>query len=101
MELTMNSYQKAVEALKQCVKDAVDNDVTPNLQSEIWRHYQGMKAIAEQLPEETGYSFSINGDSITIGSGVYDPDYNVQAAQPVNSFEFSSHPGGYDIITFS
>ena len=92
----MNSYQNAVQALKQCVKDAIDNDVNPNLQSEIWRHYQGMKAIAEQLPEETGYSFSINGDSITITSGFYDPDYNIQAAQPVDLDTY-----GNDVITFS
>ena len=79
----------------------MENDIDAALQMEIWRHYQGMKAIAKQLPESTEYTFSVNGDNITIGSGVYDPDYNVQAAQPVNSFEFSSHPGGYDIITFS
>ena len=96
----MNSYQNAVQALKQCVKDAIDNDVTPNLQSEIWRHYQGMKAIAEQLPEEQiEYKFSINDEgsiSITTGSGFYDPDYNIQAAQPVDLNTY-----GVDTITFS
>ena len=97
----MTSYQKAIKALEECVKDAMENDIDAALQMEIWRHYQGMKAIAKQLPESTEYTFSVNGDNITIGSGVYDPDYNVQAAQPVNSFEFSSHAGGYDIITFS
>ena len=97
----MTSYQKAIKALEECVKDAMENDIDATLQMEIWRHYQGMKAIARQLPESTEYTFSVNGDNITIGSGVYDPDYNVQAAQPTNSFEFSSHPGGYDIITFS
>jgi len=96
MELTMNSYQNAVQALKQCVKDSLDNDVNPNIQSEIWRHYQGMKAIAEQLPESTEYTFSINGDNITISSGFYDPDYNVQAAQPVDLGTY-----GRDVITFS
>jgi len=97
----MNSYQNAVQALKQCVKDAVDNDVNPNLQSEIWRHYQGMKSIAEQIPEEQiEYKFSITDEgsiSITTGSGFYDPDYNIQAAQPVDF----GNTYGVDTITFS
>ena len=42
-------YQKAVKALEDCVKDAMENNVDPGLQSEIWRHYQGMKAIQRQL----------------------------------------------------
>ena len=41
----MTSYQKAIKALEECVKDAMENNVDPGLQSEIWRHYQGMKAI--------------------------------------------------------
>ena len=36
----MTSYQKAIKALEECVKDAMENDVDPGLQSEIWRHYQ-------------------------------------------------------------
>ena len=45
----MNSYQKAADALKEAVKASLDQDVEPNLQSEIWRHYQGMQNIANQL----------------------------------------------------
>ena len=39
----MTSYQKAIKALEECVKDAMENDIDPGLQMEIWRHYQGMK----------------------------------------------------------
>ena len=96
----MNSYQNAVQALKQCVKDAIDNDVNPNLQSEIWRHYQGMKAIAEKLPEETEYTFSINGDNITISSGYYAPDSNINFAADTVPIDFGDSYGR-DVITFS
>ncbi len=92
----MTSYQKAIKALEECVKDAMENDIDAALQMEIWRHYQGMKAIAKQLPESTEYTFSVNGDSITITSGFYNPDYNIQAAQPV---DLDTH--GNDVITFS
>ena len=93
----MTSYQKAIKALEECVKDAMENDVDPGLQSEIWRHYQGMKAIERQLPKQKEYKFSIADDQISISSSYYDPDYNVQAAQPVD-LDFG---GGTDVITFS
>ena len=53
----MTSYQKAIKALEECVKDAMENNVDAALQCEIWRHYQGMKAIDRQLPEETKFLF--------------------------------------------
>ena len=98
----MNSYQNAVQALKQCVKDSIDNDVNPNLQSEIWRHYQGMKAIAEQIPErQTEYTFSINDEgSISISSGYYDPDSNINFAADTVPLDFGDSYGR-DVITFS
>jgi hypothetical protein len=98
----MTSYQNAVQALKQCVKDAIDNDVNPSLQSEIWRHYQGMKAIAEQIPErKTEYTFSINDEgSISISSGYYDPDSNINFAADTVPLDFGDSYGR-DVITFS
>ena len=89
----MTSYQKAIKALEECVKDAMENDVDPGLQSEIWRHYQGMKAIDRQLPDEPKFSFNL--DSVDRVMDMYDPDYNVQAAQPVDLSI------GNDVITFS
>ena len=61
----MNSYQQAVKALENCVKDAMENDVDNSLQMEIWRHYQGMKAIAMQLKEpsvNSEFQFNLNTD---------------------------------------
>ena len=96
----MNIYQKAANALKEAVKASLDQDVDPNIQSEIWRHYQGMKSIAEKIPEEQiEYKFSINDEgsiSITTGLEFHNPDYNIQAAQPV---DFNAY--GLDTITFS
>ena len=54
----------------------MENNVDPGLQSEIWRHYQGMKAIQRQLPKKE-YKFSIADDTISISSSYYDPDANV------------------------
>jgi hypothetical protein len=91
----MTSYQKAIKALEECVKDAMENDVDPGLQSEIWRHYQGMKAIDRQLPDAPKLSFNL--DSVDRVMDMYDPDYNVQAAQPVDlDNQFYK-----DVITFS
>ena len=98
----MNPYQKAIKALEDCVKDAMENNVDPGLQSEIWRHYQGMKAIQRQLPKQKEYKFSIADDTISISSSYYDPDHNVTfpagvvAADSVNLDSI-----GNDVITFS
>ena len=91
----MNSYKKAIKALEECVKDAMENDIDPGLQMEIWRHYQGMKSIERQLPEESKFSFSLDGIDRVMEN--YDVDYNIQAAQPINDGVI----GGQDVITFS
>jgi len=94
----MTSYQKAIKALEECVKDAMENDVDPGLQMEIWRHYQGVKAIQRQLPKENNLSFKLDG--IDRVMEMYDTDYPTQAAQPVDV-----GLGGFsqrdDVITFS
>ena len=58
----MNPYLTAIQALENCVKDAMENNVDASTQSEIWRHYQGIKAIAKQLDQDT-ISFNIDTDS--------------------------------------
>ena len=92
----MTSYQKAIKALEECVKDAMENDVDPGLQSEIWRHYQGMKAVNRQLPDEPKFSFKLDSVDRVME---YDPDYNIQAAQPFDNISIAT--GGEDVITFS
>ena len=91
----MNSYQIAADSLKEAVKASLDQDVDPNLQSEIWRHYQGMKAIDRQLPKPPRFSFKLDGVDRVFDE--YDPDYNIQAAQPVDLGDTY----GKDVITFS
>ena len=89
----MTVYQKALEALKECVKDAMDSNVDANTQGEIWRHYQGMKAIEKQIGRSS-MSFKLDGIDRVMD---YDPDYNIQAAQPVDlDNQFLK-----DVITFS
>jgi len=97
----MNVYQNAVDALKECVKDSMENNVDANLQGEIWRHYQGMKTIAETL---TKTELKVAGPPVSYYSSKspsemdsqHDVDYNIQAAQPVNLDTY-----GGDVITFS
>lgn len=93
----MTSYQKAIKALEECVKDAMENDVDPGLQMEIWRHYQGVKAIQRQLPKETNLSFKLDG--IDRVMEMYDSEYPTQAAQPVD-VGLGGFGQGNDVITF-
>ena len=93
----MNVYQNAVDALKECVKQSMESDVPSNTQGEIWSHYQGMKTIAEQLKDADDLLHSQFFPSESEGKDLYDPDYNIQAAQPVD-LDFG---GGTDVITFS
>ena len=79
----MNPYQKAIKALEDCVKDAMENNIDPGLQSEIWRHYQGMKQLIVNSRKKKKFSFKLDAlddamDYINIPSGPYDPDYNIQ-----------------------
>ena len=87
----MTVYQKALEALKECVKDAIDSNVDASTQGEIWRHYQGMKAIEKQIGRSS-MSFKLDGIDRVMD---YDPDYNIAAGQPVDLNV------GNDVITFS
>ena len=52
----MNMYNLATQALRDAVKQALDDEVDSNLQGELWRHYQGMKSIASQLQPESAKS---------------------------------------------
>ena len=92
----MNSYQKAADALKEAVKASLDQDVDSNLQSEIWRHYQGMQSIANQLAKVKSEKKS----KLDAFDYFYDPDYNIQAAQPVDYYSLGYNEGK-DVITFS
>ena len=100
----MNVYQNAVDALKECVKQSMESDVPSNTQGEIWRHYQGMKTIANDLltapvpaaPEEP--SSAIFGQAL--GREFYDPDYNVYAAAAADTISLDGGAGS-DVITFS
>ena len=89
----MNSYQKAADALKDAVKSALDDNVDANLQSELWRHYQGMENIAKQLE----------------GVGVYNPDFNISinSSNSYSDFVLAGEPvkldfsASSDVVTFS
>ena len=89
----MNPYLTAIQALENCVKDAMENNIDANTQSEIWRHYQGIKAIAKQLDQDT-INFNID-TNLGVNFAVNDLAYD--AAQPV------TFPSAFseDIITFN
>tara|TARA_B100001769_G_scaffold230632_1_gene192977 strand:- start:73 stop:348 length:276 start_codon:yes stop_codon:yes gene_type:complete len=91
----MNPYLTAIQALEDCVKDAMENNVDASTQSEIWRHYQGIKAIAKQLDQDT-ISFNIDTDSLCTNTVTFDPS-TFEAAEPV-SLSFNTQD---DTITFN
>ena len=91
----MNPYLTAIQALENCVKDAMENNIDASTQSEIWRHYQGIKSIAKQLDQDK-ISLDINTDTI---SGVnFTVNYDASDACPPVTF-----PSAFseDIITFN
>ena len=77
----MNPYLTAIQALENCVKDAMENNIDASTQSEIWRHYQGIKSIAKQLDQDK-ISLDINTDTIT-GINYTVNDLAFDAMQPV------------------
>ena len=93
----MNPYQKSIKALEECVKDAMENNLDASTQGEIWRHYQGMKAIEKQL-NRTNLSFKLDGVDRVME--MYDSEYPTQAAQPVD-IGLGGFGQGTDVITFS
>lgn len=97
----MNPLIQARNALKDAVKYALDTEVDPGTQAELWRHFQGVSAICRELNvEEPEVEFSVAGSA-----EMYDPDYNISeglynfgAAEPV---KLDMQQGGNDYITFS
>ena len=97
----MNPLIQARNALKDAVKYALDTEVDPGTQAELWRHFQGVSAICRELNvEEPEVEFSLAGSA-----EMYDPDYNISdglynfgAAEPV---KLDMQQGGNDYITFS
>ena len=96
----MTSYQKAIKALEECVKDAMENDIDPGLQMEIWRHYQGMKAIDRQLPDEPRFSFKLDALDNALDTTPDTIDFlnSYGAAQAVDNLTFTT--AGNDVISF-
>ena len=77
-----NEFHDAVAAAKTAFKWALDNDVDDQTTGELWRHYLGLKTIAEtQKPVE---SFHIDFDNYTVAAG----EVPIQGA------------AGADVITF-
>ena len=109
----MTSYQKAIKALEECVKDAMENDIDPGLQMEIWRHYNGVQTIYEDCADDVpqiqfqqdlltetpagDYFFSPEAEGGWPSSSISLSSDTIAAAGPVNiDTNF-----GQDVITFS
>ena len=108
----MNPLNQARKALKDAVKYALDTEVDPGTQAELWRHYQGVSAICRELKvEDSEIQFSV-GEHFD-GTHLYDPDANISqglyyspeeygswgAAGPVDNISIDT--SGKDVITFS
>ena len=101
MQNTIPAFKIAVNSLRDAVKTAIDDDTFDQGQLyEVWRHYNGMKSILTTLEKEQPKTKSdpheLNFDYGEV-INFYDPDYNIQAAQPVDlDNQFLQ-----DVITFS
>jgi len=82
-------YQTAVDSVKEALIEALNTDEETNTLSEIWRHYLGLRAIADKAVTEV--SESIFGDTIISPVGAAD------------TVAFGGIMGGMgeDIITFT
>ena len=88
-------FTNAVDAIRVALKSAIDDpNFNQNDLSEVWRHYLGMKTISEKVTEKSPFNFSLDGVDRVME--FHDPDYNIQAAQPVDLNTY-----GVDTITFS
>lgn len=93
----MNVYERATASLKDALKQSLDDNVDSSLQSELWRHYQGVKSISSQI-KPTSSTFTVpspytdypSWDNINISSGS-----NVAA----DTISFTSDTK--DVVTFS
>ena len=90
----MNPYLTAIQALENCVKDAMENNVDASTQSEIWRHYQGIKAIAKQLDQDT---IRIDTDSLCNSTVTFPDATDFITGEPI-SLNLSTDT---DTITFT
>ena len=95
----MNPYLTAIQALEDCVKDAMENNVDASTQSEIWRHYQGIKAIAKQLDQDT-ISFNIDTDSLCNGTVTF-PDVTGDGIDIDLNLNTTDYITGVDTVTFN
>jgi len=72
----MNVYERATASLKDALKQSLDDNVDSSLQSELWRHYQGVKSISSQIKPKSStftvpspYTDYPSWDNINISSG--------------------------------
>ena len=94
---TRNEFYKAVVALRSALKSALDDeDFQRGPLTEVWRHYNGLLTIYEAMPEPREPQTDLTFSNIDIPADPYDPEYNVQAAGPVDLTL-----GGQDVITFN
>jgi hypothetical protein len=103
-----NSYQTAADSVKNALISALNNDEDTRTLSEIWRHYLGLRAIADQACADQAMS---SEDNITFNSSSASPfDWgqdgisftgNPTATVVAADTVAISSLGGQDIITFN
>lgn len=83
--MSCTTYKAAVDAAKEAVIHALNVNEETNTLSELWRHYLGLRHIADNHKHVDEDTISFNFDGIG-------------AAQPVNYYDYF---GGQDVISFS
>jgi hypothetical protein len=116
--MTYSNYQNAADAVKDALISALNSDEETNTLSELWRHYLGLRAIADKASKdlldsdyieykkdqdfwnEDGISLTGNPLSGNVGSSSSDT-ISFDAAQPVPMSSSIYGSSGADIITFN
>jgi hypothetical protein len=111
--MSYSDYQSAADSVKNAVIAALNSDEETNTLCELWRHYLGLRTIADNasknLLEEDTISFKTNQDfwyedhiSLTGNPGAASSDtITFGAAQPVPMTSTIYGGTGADVITFN
>jgi len=104
--MSYSAYQTAVDSVKEALIEALNTDEETNTLAEIWRHYFGLRAIADKAAADV--SESIFGDTIISSSNqdYWNEDGISLTGNPIGAADTVYIGGimgsaGSDVITFS
>lgn len=92
--MSCTKYKSAVDAAKEAVIHGLNTNEETNTLAELWRHYLGLRYIADNHKH-----VEVNNENISFSSSFFAPEEygSWGAAQPV---DYGYGLGGQDVISF-